>query len=116
MSLLPTGALLLLAIGGGFEVFKLEGYDLVANWVPIALMVISTPAVVLANYLTLTLQSVDPKSTTVVVMFTGVFNTAGVIVFYEVFAIAGVFVFLAAANFVKALLIFFFTKRKLQLI
>ena len=49
-------------------------------------------------------------------MFTGVFNTVGVIVFYEVFAIAGVFVFLAAANFVKALLIFFFTKRKLELI
>jgi O-antigen/teichoic acid export membrane protein len=116
LSLLPTGALVLLAIGGGFEIFKLEGYDLVANWIPITLMVISTPAVVLANYLTLTLQSVDPKSTTVVVMFTGVFNTVGVIVFYEVFAIAGVFVFLAAANFVKALLIFFFTKRKLQLI
>lgn len=114
LSLLPTLGLLLLVTAARLEMFSIEGYNLVANWIPMTLIIISTPAVVLANYLTLTLQSVDPKSTTLVVLFTGIVNTAGVILFYELFAIGGVFVFLAFANVMRALLVFFFTRRKLE--
>jgi len=112
-SILPTCALLLVVVAGRLELISLEGYNLVDNWIPIALFIASTPAVVMTNYLILTLQSVDPRNSTVVFLGTGIFNTVGVILFYGNLGIGGVFVFLSLANFLKAALIFFFTKRKM---
>jgi O-antigen/teichoic acid export membrane protein len=101
-SLIPTGLLAAVVLAVGVTDISIPGYDVAGHWLPLLVLVLSTPAVVLSKYLLQSIANMDPRALVFVSIFTGSAVTFGVIWMYELFGLSGTFLVIAITNVARA--------------
>jgi hypothetical protein len=81
------------------------------SWLPLLLLVLSTPAVVMSKYLLQTIGNLDPRGLMFFSLFSGLVATVGVLWVYELSGLSAIFIVLALVNFLRAFWLGLLTKR-----
>lgn len=111
LSFIPTAGLVCVVLAARLGRISLQGYDVVASWLPLLILVLSTPAVVMSKYLMLTIGTLDPRGLMFFSFFSGLIATVGVLWVYELSGLSAIFIVLALVNFLRAFWLGLLTKR-----
>jgi O-antigen/teichoic acid export membrane protein len=110
LSFIPTAGLVCVILAARLGRISLQGYDVVASWFPLLILVLSTPAVVMSKYLMLTIGTLDPRGLMFFSFFSGLIATIGVLWVYELSGLSAIFIVLALVNFLRAFWLGLLTK------
>jgi O-antigen/teichoic acid export membrane protein len=111
LSLIPTAGLVCVVLAARLGRISLQGYDVAGSWLPLLLLVLSTPAVVMSKYLLQTIGNLDPRGLMFFSLFSGLVATVGVLWVYELSGLSAIFIVLALVNFLRAFWLGLLTKR-----
>ena len=111
LSLIPTAGLVCIVLAARLGSISLQGYDVAASWLPLLLLVLSTPAVVMSKYLMLAIGTLDPRGLMFFSFFSGLIATVGVLWVYELSGLSAIFIVIALVNFLRAFWLALLTKR-----
>ena len=111
LSFIPTAGLVCVVLAARLGRISLQGYDVVDSWLPLLILVLSTPAVVMSKYLMLTIGTLDPRGLMFFSFFSGLIATVGVLWVYELSGLSAIFIVLALVNFLRSFWLGLLTKR-----
>ena len=111
LSFFPTAGLVCAVIAARLGDISFQGYDVAGSWLPLLLLVLSTPAVVMSRYLLLTIGTLDPRGLMFFSFNTGLIATLGVLWVYELSGLSAIFIVIALVNFLRAFWLGLLTKR-----